>query len=141
MISERAHSGKTFCSLFEMRIEEALTKAKVKHEYEGQKLHYHLPDSEIRHFYTPDWVFPKTSIIIEAKGWPFKKKERDKYRLVKKQNPQIDFRFIFQDASLKIWGKSGITYGEFAKKFGFKWSTKTIPDSWINEIQEQQQQR
>jgi len=128
-----------FRSRFEREISEALTKAEVMHEYETEKLYYRLPDSNIEHVYTPDFSFPESSIVIEVKGWPFKKKERNKYRLVKKQNPEIDLRFIFQDAALRIYGKTGPTFGEWARKYGFKWSSRNIPDSWITEILEHQE--
>lgn len=129
-----------FRSRFEREISEVLTKAGVAYEYETRKLVYRLPDSNIAHVYTPDFSFHKSPIVMEVKGWPFKKKERNKYRAVKKQNPEIDLRFIFQDAALKIFGKAGLTFGEWARKYGFKWSNGSIPDSWISEIQGQQEE-
>jgi hypothetical protein len=132
---------KAFCSLFEIRIAEALTKAKVVHEYEAQQFHYLLPDSKIKHSYTPDWSFPGTSMVLEAKGYWFKKKERDKYRMVKKQNPDMDLRFVFQDASLRLHKDSNSTYADWARRYGFRYSEGVVPDEWIEEIREQQEQR
>jgi hypothetical protein len=140
MTSEKPqHIGERFCSGFEGKIEEALTKAKVMHEYEAQQFCYHLPDSEIKHVYTPDFSFPESSIVFEVKGYWFKKKERNKYRLVKKQHPEIDLRFLFQKASLKLHKDSKSTYADWAKKYGFKYSDGIVPDEWLGEIQEQQQ--
>jgi len=124
-----------FCSELERVVDEALTEAMVAHEYEVQEFYYCLPDSEMIHRYTPDFTFPESPIVIEVKGyWGFDRKERDKYRLVKKQHPEIDLRFVFRDGSIKLHNKTMATYGDWCRKYGFKCADGKIPDEWVLEI-------
>jgi hypothetical protein len=71
-------------------------------------------------------------IIIEAKGL-FEIDDRKKHLLIKKQYPQLDIRFVFQNPSNKIYQGSKTTYADWCKKNEFKYATKLIPSSWFKE--------
>lgn len=83
------------------------------------------------HTYTPDFVLPN-GIIIEAKGL-FEREDRQKHLLIKEQYPNLDIRFVFQNPKLKLYKGSKTTYGDWADKNGFLWSTRQIPDNWLRE--------
>jgi len=55
-------------------------------------------------------------------------KTRKKMKLVKKFNPKLDIRLIFEKASNKIYKGSKTTYGEWADLHGFKWTDNTLPE-------------
>jgi hypothetical protein len=84
--------------------------------------------------YTPDWIIiTKTSeFFIEYKG-VLDGRTRKKMKLVKQQNPELDIRFIFQNASNKISKASKTTYGDWATQWGFKWADNRLPKEWLKE--------
>ena len=57
---------------------------------------YHKPTSK----YKPDFVLPN-GIIIETKG-QFLSSDRTKHKLIAKQNPLLDIRFVFSNPNTKI---------------------------------------
>ena len=75
-----------------------LTNAKCVFKYESLKVTYFQP--AIKKTYRPDFPI-KGSFIIETKG-AFNSADRKKMKLVKKQNPELDIRFIFSNAKTKI---------------------------------------
>lgn len=81
--------------------------------------------------YIPDFVL-KNGIVIEAKGY-FDPKARTKMLRVKEQYPELDIRFLFQNAQVKLSKSSKTTYGQWATTHGFKWAHAHIPDDWFNE--------
>lgn len=84
--------------------------------------------------YTPD--FPVTnSIIIETKG-RFLTADRMKMLEVKRQYPNIDFRFVFSNSKARISKVSKTTYGKWCQNNGFKYADKHVPLEWIEEIKE-----
>ena len=116
-----------------------LNKQNIKFVYEGIKISFTSP--EIKKTYTPD--FPITnSFIVETKG-AFNSADRKKMKLIKKQNPNLDIRFIFSNSKTKIGKKSKTTYGKWCEMFGFKYhciqsTKKEIPDDWLKEIKGKQ---
>ena len=82
--------------------------------------------------YTPDFPVCK-SLIIETKG-RFLTADRMKMLEVKRQYPQIDFRFIFSNSNAKISKVSQTTYAKWCEKNGFKYADKIVPQEWIEEI-------
>ena len=82
--------------------------------------------------YTPDWIVitPTTEFFIEYKG-VLDGRTRKKMKLVKKQNPLLDIRFIFQNASNKINKASKTTYGKWADQHGFLWADNELPKDWL----------
>lgn len=114
----------------EKTIQDQLDKLDIKHNYEGLKLPYIVPESE--HIYTPD--FPVSPhIVIETKGrWVLE--DRQKMLLLIKQYPDISFRMVFHRASLKIKKGSKTSYADWCDKHGIMWADKVIPHEWIKDI-------
>lgn len=116
-------------SHFEDTISAQLRSLKNNEEYEQYTITYTRPATE--HKYTPDFVL-SNGIIIEAKGL-FDREDRQKHLLIREQYPNLDIRFVFQNPRLKLYKKSKTTYGDWADKHGFLWSTRMIPDAWFRE--------
>ena len=116
-----------------------LTENKCNFVYEGMKITYFQP--ETKKTYTPD--FPINGcFIVETKG-NFNSADRKKMKLIKKQNPKLDIRFIFSNSKNKIGKKSQTTYGKWCELNNFPYhciqSTKeTFPSNWLKEITEKQ---
>ena len=81
--------------------------------------------------YKPDFVL-NNGIIIEAKGW-FKARDRVKHLLIQEQYPELDIRFLFQNAYNVINKGSNTRYCDWCDKYGFKWTDKEIPKKWLTE--------
>lgn len=116
-------------SKFEDRISTQLKTLVKKEAYEKYEIHYTKPETQ--HVYTPDFVLPN-GIIIEVKGL-LQLEDRKKHLLIKEQYPDLDIRFIFQNAKNKIAKGSSTTYAMWAEKNGFKYASKLIPESWLKE--------
>lgn len=110
-----------FKSGFERRLAMELERAKVGFKYESSKIPY-----VIKHTYSPDFVLDN-GVIIEAKGY-LRATDIAKMRAVKAQHPELDIRFVFQDASNKVRKKT--TYAEWAERHGFPWAEGSIPKEW-----------
>jgi hypothetical protein len=108
-----------------------LTNANCTFKYESLKVTYFQP--EVKKTYRPD--FP-------IKG-SFNSADRKKMKLVKKQNPKLDIRFIFSNAKTKIGKKSLTTYGKWCELNDFPYhciysTQQTFPKEWLKEIKEKQ---
>lgn len=103
-------------------------KRKLDHEPPDSVIHYTKPARRAR--YIPDFVLPN-GVIVETKG-RFTTEDRAKMLNVMRDNPQLDIRFLFQRANQRITrSKNSMTYGEWADKHGFRWSTgDSIPEEW-----------
>ena len=117
-----------FRSGLEERIADELTTNSVKYEFEKTKLKYTKPEKV--HTYTPDFYLLKKDIYIETKGL-FTSADRQKMRLVKEQHPDLDIRFIFNNANAKISKKSKTTYSMWCEKHGFPYANKHVPQEWL----------
>jgi hypothetical protein len=122
---------------FEERIAKAFTRRKLAFTYESTTLKYETPPVPAKtHKYTPDFLFEAKdghTIYVEAKGY-LKPHDRKKMKLVKKNNPDLDIRFLFMDGRRPLvtkrrrgTAKDGTkfkskTYGEWAEQNGFKWA-------------------
>tara|TARA_R110002126_G_scaffold166710_3_gene314533 strand:- start:428 stop:835 length:408 start_codon:yes stop_codon:yes gene_type:complete len=113
----------------EEEVDAELKQAGINGQYEENKLHYTKPSTN--HTYTPDFRLPN-GIYIETKG-RFVLADRQKHILLKKQLPDIDLRFVFQNSRNKIRKGSKTTYADWCIKHGFLYSDKDVPNSWINE--------
>ena len=99
--------------------------SKKDFKYEPFTIDWNAPTSK----YTPDFVLPN-NVIIEAKGF-LSPADRRKMKAVKAQHPDLDIRFIFQNAKNTLSKKSKTTYGDWATKNGFIWSSGAIiPEEW-----------
>lgn len=88
-----------------------------------------VPESS--HKYLPDFIL-SNGIYIEAKGL-FNRADRQKHILIRKQYPEIDLRFVFQNMKNKISKQSKTTYADWCVKNGFKFANQRIPVAWIQE--------
>ena len=107
--------------------------------YEGMKITYFQP--AIKKTYKPDFPITK-SFIVETKG-AFNSADRKKMKLIKKQNPKLDIRFIFSNSKTKIGKKSQTTYGKWCELNSFPYhciqtTKQTFPKDWLKEIKETQ---
>jgi len=117
--------GQTFRSNFEYEFAEDLIMRGVHYEYETTRVDY-----EQKRFYKPDFVLDN-GIIIETKGY-FYSDDRTKHKLIKKQHPDLDIRFIFMNPDAKGQA-SKVTNAEWCKKNGFKYARMRLPKEWANE--------
>ena len=101
----------------------------VKYAYEPHAIEYTV--NEVKK-YTPDFKLEGTNFYLEFKGW-FKPADRKKALLVRYSNPDIEIRFVFQNADNKIRKGSKTTYGDWCDKNGFKWANRVVPDRWLNQ--------
>ena len=118
-----------FRSGLEETIAAQLKNAGIDPKFETLKLPYRV---EKNHTYTPDFPVGKR-IIIETKG-RFQTADRMKMLEIKKQHPEYEFRFIFNNSKSKISKVSATTYGKWCEKNGFKYADKVVPQEWIEEI-------
>ena len=114
-----------FRSKLEENIATLLDGLGVSFEYESEKLGY-----TIEHSYTPDFVLPNYT-YLEAKGY-WSPADRRKILSVKKDNPDIDLRMVFQSPYNKISKKSKTTYAQWCEKHDIPWSSyHNIPIEWL----------
>lgn len=115
----------SFRSKFEESVALALKSAGVAFSYESLRLAYSRPST-----YTPDFVLPN-GIILEAKGY-WESADRTKHLLVRECHPELDIRFVFQNAAVRLSKKSKTSYGDWCDKHKFLWCDKQIPRKWLN---------
>ena len=114
-----------FRSNLEKNIADLLTGLGVSYEYESEKLSY-----TIEHNYTPDFVLPNYT-YLEAKGY-WSPEDRRKILNVKKSNPEIDLRMVFQSPYNTISKKSKTTYAKWCERHDIPWSSyQEIPIEWL----------
>ena len=114
-----------FRSKFEETVAESLGKVCPDYEYETMRIPYIVERN-----YNPDFILPN-GIICEAKGY-FKSADQRKHKLIKKQQPDKDIRFVFQRASVRGQG-SKLTCAEWCEKFGFLYAEGEVPEEWTLE--------
>ena len=114
-----------FRSNLERNIADLLTGLGVSYEYESEKLSY-----TIEHNYTPDFVLPNYT-YLEAKGY-WAPEDRRKILAVKKSNPEVDIRMVFQSPYNTISKKSKTTYAQWCERHDIPWSSyQEIPIEWL----------
>ena len=114
-----------FRSKLEENIAGLLEGLGVSYQYESEKLGY-----TIEHSYTPDFVLPNY-VYLEAKGY-WSPSDRRKILNVKKANPEIDLRMVFQSPYNKISKKSKTTYAMWCEKHAIPWTSyHNIPVDWL----------
>ena len=110
----------------EEKVADLLSSLKVKYEYETKKLAYVLECN-----YIPDFLLPN-GVFLEVKG-RLTSEDRRKMIAVKKSNPELDIRFVFQAPFNKIYKGSKTTYAKWAEQKGFPWCAyHSIPQTWLN---------
>ena len=114
-----------FRSGLEEKVADLLSELGVSYEYESKKISY-----VIQHHYTPDFVLPN-HVILECKGY-WDAADRRKIKQVKKDNPDLDLRMVFQSPFNTITRKSKTTYAKWCEKLGIPWTSfHNIPLDWL----------
>ena len=116
-----------FRSGLEMKIDESLKTRGIDGEYEQHIIPYTKPETQ--HKYHPDFRLP-SGVFVETKG-RFLADDRKKHLLIKKQHPELDIRFLFQNSKTKISKASKTTYADWCIKHGFQFADKEIPTDWL----------
>ena len=117
-----------FRSGLEMDIDASLKNQGIDGEYEQHIIEFIRP--ETKHKYHPDFKLPN-GIFVETKG-RFLADDRKKHILIKKQRPELDIRFLFQNSKTKISKGSKTSYADWCEKHGFQYADKIIPEDWLN---------
>ena len=114
-----------FRSKLEERIADLLEGLGVSYEYESTKIPY-----TIQHHYSPDFVLPNYT-YLEAKGY-WAPEDRRKILAVKKDNPDVDIRMVFQAPYNTISKKSKTTYAQWCERHKIPWTHfHDIPLEWL----------
>ncbi len=114
-----------FRSKLEERVATLLEQLGISYEYETEKLSY-----TIEHNYTPDFVLPNY-VYLETKGY-WDAADRRKVLAVKRDNPGVDLRMVFQSPYNTISKKSKTTYAKWCDKHGISWTAyHEIPLEWL----------
>ena len=114
-----------FRSNLEESIADLLSELGISYEYESTRVPY-----TIQHFYSPDFILPNY-VHLEAKGY-WEPKDRRKILAVKKENPDLDLRMVFQAPYNTISKKSKTTYAQWCEKHDIPWCAfHTIPLDWL----------
>jgi len=97
----------------------------VSYEYESCKIPY-----TIQHHYHPDFILPN-HVHLETKGY-WSAPDRRKIAAVKKENPDLDLRMVFQAPFNKISKGSKTTYAKWCEKHDIPWTSfHNIPLDWL----------
>jgi len=114
-----------FRSGLEEKVADLLEGLGVSYQYESEKLSY-----TIEHNYTPDFLLPNY-VYLETKGY-WDAADRRKVLAVKRANPDIDLRMVFQSPFNKISKKSKTTYAQWCDKHDIPWTAyHNIPLEWL----------
>ena len=114
-----------FRSKLEERVATLLEQLGISYEYETEKLSY-----TIEHNYTPDFVLPNY-VYLETKGY-WDAADRRKVLAVKRDNPEVDLRMVFQSPYNTISKKSKTTYAKWCEKHDIPWAAyHEIPLDWL----------
>ena len=113
-------------SRFEADFSRDLRERGIKATYEPTKITY-VPKPRK---YTPDFYLTEYGFYIETKGY-LTSLDRTKHKLIKSQHPDIDIRFIFQNARNLLRNHSKTTYGDWCDNYGFMYAEKRMPTEWM----------
>ena len=114
-----------FRSGLEEQVANLLTNLGVTYEYESTQVPY-----VIQHHYTPDFLLPN-HVYLETKGY-WDAADRRKVLAVKRDNPDIDLRMVFQSPYNTISKKSKTTYAKWCDKHDIPWTAyHEIPLDWL----------
>lgn len=102
-------------------------------QYEVDKLPYIIEAEYIPDFSIRKSLSDPSPIYIEMKG-RFTFEDRRKILAVKKNNPHIDLRIVFQSNHPGALRKNGkVRPSDWAEKYGFPYAVKEIPKEWFEE--------
>ena len=112
----------------ELKVADYLKEQKCKYKYEALKIEWE--DLTYR-TYTPDFVL-YNGIIIETKGM-FTAADRKKHLAIKKQHPQLDIRFVFENSNRRLRKGAKTRYYQWCNKYDFDYYDRIIPEEWLKE--------
>ena len=114
-----------FKSKLEESVANLLQGLGVSYQYESAKVPY-----TIQHHYYPDFVLPNY-VYLETKGH-WSAEDRRKIKQVKKDNPDMDLRMVFQAPYNKINKNSKTTYAQWCERHNIPWTSyHDIPLDWL----------
>jgi len=114
-----------FRSKLEEKVAHLLSELGISYEYESTKVPY-----TIQHNYYPDFIL-SNNIHLETKGY-WDAKDRRKVLAVKRDNPDLDLRMVFQAPYNTISKKSKTTYAKWCEKHDIPWTSyHDIPIDWL----------
>ena len=114
-----------FKSGLEEQVAKLLEGLGVTYEYESCKVPY-----TIQHHYHPDFILPN-HVHLETKGY-WSAPDRRKIAAVKRDNPELDLRMVFQSPYNKISKGSKTTYAKWCEKHDIPWTSfHNIPLDWL----------
>lgn len=111
----------------EVKVQKQFDERGLNSNYESDIIVYRKPPSK----YHPDFKLP-SGVYVETKG-RWLGSDRSKHLLIKKQHPDIEIRFVFNNPNAKLSKTSKTTYGQWCDKYGFKYSKGEIPGAWFDE--------
>lgn len=114
-------------SRFEESFAADLKRRGLAYQYEQDHFDYTIAAT-----YTPDFRLDGCDWYLETKGI-FDAPDRRKLLAVRRDNPGIDIRLVFQRAKNTISKTSKTTYGQWCDKHGFKWAEKFVPKEWLDD--------
>ena len=114
-----------FRSKLEERVADLLSELGVSYEYESTQ----VPNT-IQHHYNPDFILPN-HVYLETKGY-WDARDRRKVLAVKRDNPDLDLRMVFQAPYNTISKKSKTTYAQWCERHNIPWTSfHNIPLDWL----------
>lgn len=123
----------SYRSLFERSVASKLTEAGALFVYEPGAVEYTVPAHTRK--YTPDFVIHTRTghmIYVETKGH-WKPADRLRLKHIRKSNPWLDLRMVFQRARNPIRKGSRTTYADWCDKQEVQWAEGGVPEAWLNE--------
>lgn len=127
-LTKRKHVAAKYRSGLEKETAAFLSQRQEEVRYEKLKIEW---EDLMYRTYTADFVLDN-GIIIETKGL-FSAEDRRKHIEVKRQHPHLDIRFVFSNASAKLYKGSKTTYRQWCEQQGFLWAHRVIPLTWLEE--------
>ena len=112
----------------ELKTAKYLDDLHIKYKYEKVKIEWE--DLTYR-TYTPDFVL-YNGIIIETKGM-FTAADRKKHLAIKKQHPQLDIRFVFENSNRRLRKGAKTRYYQWCNRYDFDYYDRIIPEEWLKE--------
>tara|TARA_R100001129_G_scaffold82543_1_gene56205 strand:- start:710 stop:1168 length:459 start_codon:yes stop_codon:yes gene_type:complete len=112
----------------ELKTANYLDDLRIKYKYEKVKIEWE--DLTYR-TYTPDFVL-YNGIIIETKGM-FTAADRKKHLAIKKQHPELDIRFIFENSNRRLRKGAKTRYYQWCNRYDFDYYDRIIPEEWLKE--------
>jgi len=113
----------------EVRNAKHLDDLGADYEYEPYRIPFVQPEQP--RTYTPDYCLPN-GIVIDTKGrWPTA--DRQKFKMLVEQHPDLDIRMVFSNPNAKIGKTSKTTYAMYATNLGMPFAKEFIPQSWVEE--------